>query len=135
MRSPQGAAREVLLRAERREVTLVMDYKLALEYHAVALRPEQLSVCQLSAADMLKAITDIEDLAERVETTLKLRPISTDPNDDMMIELAVSASVDAIVTSNTRHFAPVTRKFGIAVLTAAELIDRLRTGRTAWQNR
>ena len=57
-----------------------------------------------------------------------LRPLSSDPNDDMVLELAVAGSVDAIVTADTRHFETVAQTFGILVLTPGELLEKM--GRT-----
>ncbi len=65
------------------------------------------------------------DYAEPIEAVPLLRPVSPDPNDDMVIELAVAAAVNAIVTNNTRDFAQATETFGILVVTPRELLARL----------
>jgi hypothetical protein len=43
----------------------------------------------------------------------------------MVLELAVAASVDAIVTTNTRHFERAAQTFGILVLTPGELLAKI----------
>jgi PIN domain len=52
------------------------------------------------------------------------RPTLPDPADDMVLELAVAANCDAIVTHNRRHFRGVGR-FGIRVLSPAKFLVEL----------
>jgi predicted nucleic acid-binding protein len=52
------------------------------------------------------------------------RPYLRDPNDDLILELAVAAGCDAVVTHNTRDFVGAER-FGIDVLTPAAFLLRL----------
>lgn len=49
-----------------------------------------------------------------------------DPKDAHVLELAVAAACDAIVTFNTRDF-PETHRFGIEVLRPGEFLKRLST--------
>jgi predicted nucleic acid-binding protein len=55
------------------------------------------------------------------------RPTLPDPSDDMVLELAVAANCDAIVTHNRRHFRGVDR-FGVRVLNPAEFLIELGDG-------
>ena len=52
------------------------------------------------------------------------RPMLRDPNDDMVLELAVAAQCAAVVTYNTRDFAGADR-FGVAVWTPVELLRKV----------
>ena len=105
-----------------------MDLKLGLEYRDVALRPEHLAASGLSTIEVLELIEAIEAFAEGVEVGIKFRPLSPDPNDDMILDLAISGEADVLVTNNKKHFAAAGRRFGIAVLTPAEFLDRMRKG-------
>jgi predicted nucleic acid-binding protein len=49
-----------------------------------------------------------------------------DPDDDFIVELAVSAEARYIVTHNVRNFAGVER-FGIEIVTPAQMLLKLRT--------
>jgi predicted nucleic acid-binding protein len=110
----------------RKRLVPLMDLKLGLEYRDVALRAEHLRVSRLSAAEVLELIEAIEAFAEPVEVIVKQRPLSPDPNDDMVIDLAINGRADALVTNNTRHFASAGRHFGIAVLTPREMMEQIR---------
>jgi predicted nucleic acid-binding protein len=52
------------------------------------------------------------------------RPQLRDPRDEMVLELAVQAAADYIVTHNTRDFAEAAR-FGIPAITPQEFIQRM----------
>lgn len=49
------------------------------------------------------------------------RPFLRDPNDDMVVEAAVTGGCDSIVTFNSRDFAGV-EQFGIRVMTPREFL-------------
>jgi len=75
---------------------------------------------------------DIEDvldgfcaLAEKRFRVFVVRPASRDPDDDFLVELAVSARVDYLVTHNTRDLQPV-KQYGIKVVTPKQLLERLK---------
>jgi predicted nucleic acid-binding protein len=52
------------------------------------------------------------------------RPLLVDPRDEMVLELAIAAGCDAIVTYNQRHFGPA-RQFGIRVLRPVEFLKEI----------
>lgn len=105
-----------------------MDYKLGLEYRDVALRPEHLEASGLSSEAVLEIIEAVEAFAEPVRIAYSLRPLSNDPNDDMVLDLAIYGRADALVTNNTKHFAEAAGRYGIAVLTPAALLVEMRKG-------
>ena len=112
----------------REEIVPLMDLKLGLEYRDVALRSEHLVASALSKTEVLELIEALEAFAEPVEVLSKTRPLSPDPNDDMILDLAINGGAEALVTNNTKHFLAAGRRFGIPVLTPAELLDRMRKG-------
>jgi predicted nucleic acid-binding protein len=104
-----------------------MDYKLALEYRDVALRPDHLAASALSGEEVLELIESLEGLAEPVRVMERWRPLSQDPDDDMVLELAITGRAEAIVTNKIRHFAKA-KRFRIEVLSPAEMLRGLREG-------
>jgi len=128
IRSSDGAAGALLRMIFSRRVVPLMDLKLGLEYRDVSLRAIQLKASRLSASEILELIEAIEAFAEPIEVVVKTRPLSPDPDDDMVLDVAVNGRADAVVTNNTKHFAAAGRRFGIAVLTPAELLKRMRRG-------
>ncbi len=107
---------------------ILMDYKIASEYRDVALRPEHLRASGRTAEGVLSLVEGIESIAEPIVVIQKPRPLSPDPNDDMILDVAINGQADAIVTQNTKHFAVAARRYGIRVLTPAELLSSLREG-------
>ncbi|HKI21043.1 MAG TPA: PIN domain-containing protein, partial [Isosphaeraceae bacterium] len=56
------------------------------------------------------------------------RPLLRDPKDDLVLELAVAANCEGIVTFNARDFAGVER-FGLWVMTPSEFLVRMGENR------
>lgn len=52
------------------------------------------------------------------------RPCLADAKDDHILELAVAAGVDSIVTHNVRHFEPA-KQFGIRVRTPRQIMESI----------
>ena len=129
LRSSSGAAAEAVRLALRGELTALMDLKLACEYRDVALRPEQLQVSGKSQAETAASLDALEAIAEPVYVALQHRPLSPDPNDDMVLDVAINGNADAIVTNNTKHFRNAAERFHLDVLTPAELLSKFRKRR------
>jgi predicted nucleic acid-binding protein len=109
----------------REEVVLLMDLKIGLEYRDVALRPEHLMASALSEREVLELIEALEAFAEPVEVISKTRPLSPDPNDDMVLDLAMNGRAEAVVTYNTKHFMAVGEQVGISILTPAQFLEEM----------
>jgi len=110
----------------RREVVLLMDLKLSLEYRAVALRPEHLKASSLDRQEVMELIGALEAFAEPVAIGMRARPLSPDPDDDMILDLAIYGDAEVVVTMNKKHFRAAGKRFGIKVLTPAELLSKMR---------
>jgi len=103
-----------------------MDYKIASEYRDVALRPEHLAASRRSVEAVLSLINSLGGLAEPVHAASKPRPLSSDPNDDMILDVAINGRAGAIVTQNAKHFTTAARRYGIKGLSPAELLEAIR---------
>jgi putative PIN family toxin of toxin-antitoxin system len=104
VRSSDGAAGEVLRMIFSEELVPLMDLKLGLEYRDVALRSEHVRASTLSKREILELIEAMEAFAEPIEVVMKTRPLSPDPNDNMILDLAINGRAEALITSNTKHF-------------------------------
>jgi predicted nucleic acid-binding protein len=93
---------------------------LVMEYEAVLLRP---GVVPLSA-DMVQDVIDYL-CATAIHQAIHFlwRPKLSDPKDDMVLEAAVNAGCDAIVTHNLRHFSGAAG-LGVQVLSPAQFMNR-----------
>lgn len=89
-------------------VTLVMEYEAVL-----SARLEQLDLTQEELTGFLGYFVA---LSERIKIFYLWRPGLRDPGDDMVLETAVAARADFIVTHNIKDFTGAER-FGIRVVT------------------
>lgn len=129
LRSSGGAAAEVIRLALRQEIVILLDYKLACEYRDVALRPEQLRGTGKSSVETAAVLDALESIAEPVFVGFQHRPLSSDAEDNMVLDVAINGNAEAIVTNNTRHFREAAKRFAIASLSPAELLSKLRERR------
>lgn len=125
LRSPKGAAAEILRHVLAGGITLLMDYKLSCEYQAVALQPQHLHVTGRSRTETVMLLETLYDLAEAVLVSYRYRPLSPDSDDDMLLELAVNGLAETAVSFNFKHFAEPLRAFGIEACRPAEFLKRL----------
>lgn len=110
------------------DLTILMDYKIAAEYLDVALRPEHLTASRQTSGKILTLIEALEELAEPIQVSVKPRPLSSDPNDDMILDVAINGRADALVTQNAKHFRVPGNRYGIHVLSPVEFLTALRKG-------
>ncbi len=129
LRSEAGASRRLLTSALRKDLALLCSVPLMIEYEAVLTRPEHLDASGLSAIDMEAVLDAVAAVAEPVRLAFLWRPALSDPDDDMVLEVAVNGQADAIVTFNRRDFGMAARRFGIDILLPVEAWRRLE-GRT-----
>ena len=108
------------------ELVPLMDLKLGLEYRDVALRSEYVRASALSKREILELIKAMEAFPEPVEVGMKTGALSSDPSDDLVLDLAINGRAEALVTSNKKHFAAAGKRFGIPVLSPAELLEKMR---------
>lgn len=126
LRSPSGASAELLRLACNRHIDLAVTVPLVLEYEAVATRPEHLAASALSAGDVQAVIDVLVSVAEWVRIDYRWRPQTRDPADEMVLEAAINAGADAIVTFNRRDFGVAPDKFGIGCWLPGEILEKLK---------
>jgi putative PIN family toxin of toxin-antitoxin system len=97
-------------------VPLVLEYESALKKVPVNLRP--------GMAEIDAIIDYLCMVGERHKIYYLWRPHLRDAKDDMVLELAVTAQSDAIITYNKHHFLGANR-FGLSVISPRELLDRI----------
>jgi putative PIN family toxin of toxin-antitoxin system len=129
LRSERGAAAEVIRRVMLGELTVLMDHNVAYEYRDVAFRARHLHAAGKSREQIVDILNLLEAQAEAVRVYFRPRPLSTDPNDDMVLDVAINGNADAVVTFNTRHFQSAAEQYNVDVVNPAELLARIRTWR------
>lgn len=128
VRSPGGAAAEIMRRILQGKIKTVASVPLFMEYEAVLLRPVHLKAARVSSADVSNLLDVLAGVVVPIEVFYLWRPQLKDANDDMVLEAAVSGQADAIVTFNTRDFLPSAEKFHLKVITPGDFLKELRDG-------
>jgi putative PIN family toxin of toxin-antitoxin system len=117
LRSRQGWAFQLLSRVGEGAFDHCVSVPLLLEYEEVLKR---------MAAPLGLESREIDIVLDRLAQTGKkcliyfqVRPVLPDADDEMVLDLAIAAQVDCIVTFNVRDFR-VAERFGIRAATPAE---------------
>jgi predicted nucleic acid-binding protein len=121
-RSRDGASFQLLSRIGTGAFDLAVSVPLVLEYEGALKRDP--SATGLSDGEVQDFIDYICSVAIRQEIFYLWRPALRDSGDDLVLEVAVAANCDAIVTHNVRDFAGIIR-FGLELLTPGEFLQRI----------
>ncbi len=119
LRSKRGASSKLLSLVGTQKFKIHDSVPLILEYEDVIQR--QREEVGLSQKDVAALIDSLCTLAHHHEIYFLWRPSLPDANDELILELAVSAHCDYIVTHNIADFKGV-EKFGIKALTPREFL-------------
>lgn len=122
LRSRRGASFRLLQEIGRRRFEIALSVPLVLEYEDVLLRPGSVEGLSVAAVD---AVLDYFcRMAHQQQIFFLWRPLLPDSKDDLLLELAVAAGCEAIVTHNTRDFVGAER-FGVSVTAPAAFLRRI----------
>ena len=119
LRSQLGASYKLLLLVGGETFDIVVSVPLVLEYEEVAKR--QARRIGLTYDDLDDILNYLCTVGDRRQVFFLWRPFLPDPRDDMVLELAVEAACNYIVTFNVRHFNGV-EQFGISAITPAQFL-------------
>jgi putative PIN family toxin of toxin-antitoxin system len=119
LRSSRGASFRIIRSLPDRKFQPVVSTPVFFEYEEVLLRPGQFP--HLTADEINDFLDYIAASCEACRINFLWRPTLPDPDDDLVLELAVSARAEVIVTHNLKDFAGADR-FGIRVLSPAQFI-------------
>jgi putative PIN family toxin of toxin-antitoxin system len=83
---------------------------------------DKLTFTEEQIADTL---ADLLGYLRVVEVSERLTVVADDPDDDRVLECAVAAAADFIVTGDRRHLIPLANFRGCAIISAAEFLARV----------
>jgi putative PIN family toxin of toxin-antitoxin system len=126
LRSRQGASNALLRFVARRRLAALATPALFLEYEEVLKRSEHHAVHGLDHEEIDRFLAAFASAIEPVTIHIGWRPQLRDPSDEMVLEAAINGHAHAIVTFNTRDFAPAAQQFGISVLIPANALKEIR---------
>jgi len=104
------------------KLVLLASPALWLEYEAVIKRPEIRLRHGISLENLDIVLDTLAAHVEPVHLNYLWRPQLRDPNDEMVLETALNACADALVTFNTEDFADAADRFTLKLVTPAECI-------------
>lgn len=120
--SRRGASYRLLTLTGVGKFDIYLSVPLVLEYESLLKREQkQLGLTSKDVDDLLDYLCAI---AHRREIFFLWRPFLRDPRDDMILELAVTAECDGIVTFNTKDFAGV-ESFGLQIWTPGDFLKSI----------
>jgi putative PIN family toxin of toxin-antitoxin system len=122
LRSKRGASHKLLMLLGSEKFSIHISVPLMLEYEDAAKR--LLGSIPLNEQEIDDILDYICAVAQEHRLFYLWRPHLKDPNDDMILELAVTANCDCIVTYNQKDFQGV-GDFGVKVITSQEFLKRI----------
>jgi putative PIN family toxin of toxin-antitoxin system len=125
LRSPSGASAELIRLARRGALQMAASVSLFTEYEAVCSRAEHLKAAGLDNQQLGIFLDGLARIVEPVEVHFLWRPQLRDPADELVLEAAVNASADALLTFNLRHFVGVSKTFHLDVAQPGVFLRRL----------
>lgn len=105
---------------------MLASVPLFFEYEAKCTDPVHWIAAGLTREQADIFISGIAALIEPVQTHYLWRPTLRDPNDEMVLEVAVNGKADAIVTFNLRDYGEVPGMFGLEAISPSTAIKRMR---------
>lgn len=122
LRSRLGASHQLLLKAGTGLFEIYLSVPLLLEYEEVAKRQcRELGLTPQTIDDILDYLCLI---SHQSEIHYLWRPSLPDPNDEMILEVAVAGQCSRIVTFNVRDFRGCER-FGIRAITPQNFLKEM----------
>ena len=119
LKNDTGASFYLLNRIGKNEFETNVSVPLIVEYEAVASR--FLGKTNLTSSDLFDILDYICSVSNKHEINYLWRPFLRDPKDDFVLELAVKAKSQYIITFNKKDFQNIS-KFGITALTPSEFL-------------
>lgn len=123
LKSRNGASFKLLFQTDWNKLINCISTPLIFEYESVAKRENKLN--HVTEDDIDVILDKICQMSEKCEVFFLWRPFLKDPRDDFILELAVEAQCDFIITYNIKDFRG-SEKFNIKAITPKDLLKKLR---------
>lgn len=122
LRSNRGASFQLIQEIGRAPFKPIVSTPLFFEYEEILKRPTLLPL--LTALDIDEFLDYFLTESDECNVHYLWRPFLSDPDDDLLLELAVAGGAQLIVTHNVRDFAR-SGEFGIRAVTPGEFLSIL----------
>ena len=121
LRSRRGASFKLVSVLPSDEFSMAISVPLVLEYEDALKRLESSAI---TSQDIGNFVDFLCKIGHHQEIFFLWRPFLPDPSDDHVLEVAVAAGCEAIVTYNKRDFKGIER-FGLRVLDPREFLSEI----------
>ena len=123
LRSSQGASFRIVRSLPEKKFQALVSTPVFLECEEVLLRPNQFP--HLTEEDINDFLDFFAMTSEPCRINFLWRPYLPDPDDDLILELAVAGRAEAIITYNLRDFVG-SEQFGVRTLSPASFIKEIK---------
>jgi putative PIN family toxin of toxin-antitoxin system len=123
LRSNRGASFQILRAIRAGDIRIAVSVALVLEYESVVLRPGLIP--GFTAEELGRIVDGLCQLADHQQVFFAWRPFLPDPDDDLVLELAVAASASFVITHNVSDFQG-SDSMGVRAITPATTLDFIR---------
>jgi putative PIN family toxin of toxin-antitoxin system len=120
LRSNRGASFQILQAVRWGDIRIAVSVALVLEYEAVLLRPGL--VPGFAAEEISRFIDGLCHMAKHQQVFFAWRPFLSDPDDDLILELAIAAATPYIITHNISDFTG-SDSLGVRAVTPGEVLN------------
>jgi putative PIN family toxin of toxin-antitoxin system len=124
LRSKGGASFQILQAIRTGDIRIAVSVALVLEYESVLRRPGLMP--HFTNRDIEKIVDGLCLLADHQQVFFAWRPFLPDPDDDLVLELAVAASPSFIITHNTSDFRG-SESMGVLAITPGKALNLIRS--------
>ena len=121
LRSRRGASFKLVSVLPSDEFSIAISVPLVLEYEDALKRLESSAITEQDIGNFVDFLCKI---GHHQEIFFLWRPFLPDPSDDHVLEVAVAAGCDTIVTYNKRDFRGI-EHFGMRILDPRELLSEI----------
>ena len=122
LRSNQGASFQILRAVRAGDIRIAVSIALVLKYESVILRPGL--VPGFTADEHRRIVDALCQLADHQQVFFAWRPFLPDPDDDLVLELAVAASAKFVITHNISDFRG-SESMGVRAITPATTLNMI----------
>lgn len=123
LRSNRGASYQIIKALRTGNLELSVSVALVVEYESVLLRPGLIP--NFTPDELCRIIDGICFMAQHHRIFFAWRPFLTDPDDDLVLEIAVAASAPYIITHNISDFAG-SDSLGVNAITPSAALKLIR---------
>ena len=122
LRSNRGASFQILRAVRAGDIRIAVSVALVLEYESVILRPGL--VPGFTADEHRRIVDGLCQLADHQQVFFAWRPFLPDPDDDLVLELAVAASAKFVITHNISDLRG-SESMGVRAITPATTLNMI----------